>query len=64
MPTIINDKLHEELNELARELYAAMGYEVKEGFDFTLSRHPQEWLAYRLAEISYDFWLERLEEDV
>lgn len=62
MPIFINEYLHKELNELARELYQQHGYEVKEGFDFSASNHPQEKLMYKLAELSYDFWKDKFDE--
>lgn len=47
-------KIKDRLNNLAREFYLQMGYRVKEGFDFTASRHPQELMCYRMAEIAYE----------
>lgn len=31
-----------------------MGYVVREGFDFTQSKHPQELMCYRMAEIAWE----------
>lgn len=42
------------MNGLARKFYAQMGYVVKEGFDFSASRHPQELMCYRMAEIAWE----------
>ena len=62
MPVFINETLHKELNQLARILYAELGYEAKEEFDFSASQHPQELKMYVLAGLSYDFWIEKLDE--
>lgn len=47
-------KIRYRLNSLARDFYLAMGYCAREGFDFSSSRHAQEYLCYRLAEIAYE----------
>lgn len=63
MPLVISPEMKVELNELAREFYALMGYNVQEGFDFTKSKHPQERLCFELAKSSYDYWWEKFEEE-
>ncbi len=42
------------LNNLARLFYRQMGYVQREGFDFASSRHPQELMCYRMAEIAWE----------
>lgn len=42
-------------NELARQFYAANGYEVPEGYEFQNARHPQERGMWNLAVIAYEF---------
>ena len=49
-------KLRKQLNELARKLYASLGYVTPEGFDFQNSSHPQERLMFKHACDSYEFW--------
>lgn len=49
--------LHCTLNMLARRLYVLHGYQVDEGFDFSISSHPTERLMYDLALESYYFHL-------
>lgn len=42
----------DQTNELARQFYAIMGYEVPEGHQFdgeTINRHPQERQCWRMA---------------
>lgn len=55
-----NIVLKMELNALARALYAQMGYIVSEGYDFSKAKHPQEKLCWAQAELSYEFWCDRL----
>lgn len=45
----------DDANELARGFYKLMGYEVKEGFRFDLSCHPQERTCWNMAVLAYDF---------
>ncbi|MBD2488980.1 hypothetical protein [Aulosira sp. FACHB-615] len=47
-------KIRDRLNRLAKEFYAQMGHVVKDGFDFSASRHPQESMRYRMAEIAWE----------
>lgn len=47
-------KIKDRLNRLAAEFYYCMGYKVRDGFDFTKSKHPQERMCYRMAEIAYE----------
>ncbi|MCC5641085.1 hypothetical protein LC593_35750 [Nostoc sp. CHAB 5844] len=47
-------RIRNQLNKLAREFYAQMGYVVNEGFDFSASHHPQERMCYRMAEIAHE----------
>lgn len=56
MATIPNNapKLRKTLNELARKLYANIGYIVAEGFDFQNSQHPQERAMFEAACIAYE----------
>ena len=48
----------DDLNALARILYAAHGYQAPRGFDFTASPHPQERQMFSLACIAQWFFLE------
>lgn len=43
-----------EANELARQFYLQMGYEVEDGYRFDKSRHPQERLCWYLSGIAYE----------
>lgn len=63
-----------EGSELARKMYKAQGYEVREGYEFYNATHPQESGCWVPACIAYDHiegtdleeclheWLEELEE--
>lgn len=64
-------KLRKTLNELARKLYANIGYQAKEGFDFQNSNHPQERAMFAAACIAYEhfnmnrgriFWRNQLQD--
>ena len=52
----------DELNELAREIYLTMGYDVAEGFDFSKSTHPQELFCFTLAVKTKNYWLAKFKE--
>lgn len=47
-------KIRNRLNQLAWQFYQQMGHTAKEGFDFSASRHPQELMCYRMAEIAWE----------
>ncbi len=53
----------DNLNALARKLYAAQGYNVAEGYDFSTARHPQEQGMWIFAVMSFNFWSEILENN-
>lgn len=64
-------KARKTLNELARKLYADIGYNAEEGFDFQNSTHPQERAMFAAACIAYEhfnkhrgriFWRRQLED--
>lgn len=64
-------KLRKTLNELARKLYADIGYQAEEGFDFQNSSHPQEKAMFSAACIAYEhfnlnrsriFWRREVED--
>lgn len=48
----------EKCNELAREFYLHHGCQVKKGFRFDLSTHPQEQQMWRMAVFAFDFLLD------
>lgn len=39
----------DQTNELARQFYAVLGYEVREGYRFDESDHPQEYAMWCMA---------------
>ena len=41
------------LNKLARKFYKVMGYEVREGYDFSASKDTRALMCYRMAELAY-----------
>ena len=57
MPTT-QKETKSKLNELARVFYAAQGYQVEPGYDFSRARHPQERGMYAMACNAYDFLIE------
>lgn len=44
----------DDANDLAREFYAILGYQAKEGFRFDLSAHPQEQAMWLMACVAYE----------
>jgi hypothetical protein len=44
----------DKINEIARLLYARMGYRQKKGFDFQNSRHPQEQMCFNMACLAWE----------
>lgn len=49
-----DEQVVEQTNELARQLYALRGYEVRAGHRFDLATHPQEleaWAGACLAQL-------------
>lgn len=42
-----------QANELARKFYKSMGYDIRKGFRFDKSGHPQELGCWRMACIAY-----------
>jgi hypothetical protein len=46
----------EKLNEMARKFYAAHGYQVKKGYDFSEATHPQEQGMWTMAVLSFNYW--------
>lgn len=59
----ITDELRKELNELSRTLYRRHGFNVRKGFNFAKAKHPQEMAIYRLAKMTYEFWMKVELED-
>ena len=47
-------ELVDDANELARQFYALMGYEVPEGYRFDRASHPHEVMVWRQAVLAYD----------
>lgn len=45
-----------DLNECARIVYAIMGYNVDEGYDFSKASHPQEQMCFAIAVRTFNFW--------
>jgi len=45
--------VRDKINEIARLLYARMGYMQKMGFDFRASKHPQEIMCFDMAAIAF-----------
>lgn len=45
----VSEDLHRSLNVLAGRFYKMHGYVGKDGFDFSLSEHPQEKMMYQMA---------------
>lgn len=49
-------KIKPHINALARLFYKHLGYEVPEGFDFEVSRHPTEKGMFQMAEAAWEFF--------
>jgi len=62
-------KLRQQLNALARDIYASRGNKVREEFDFQNSGHPEERACFADAVLGYQhfgrpsrvFWREEVE---
>ncbi|MTJ14709.1 hypothetical protein FJR11_19430 [Anabaena sp. UHCC 0187] len=52
------------LNKLARKFYKVMGYEVREGYDFSASKDTRALMCYRMAEIAYEEFVGYIPEDL
>jgi len=59
----MNKEHKDTLNELAWALYELIGYEAKEGYDFSKATHPQEVTVWAMAELAYDFVEQRIIEE-
>ena len=46
--------VREKINEIARLLYARMGYKQKKGFKFEESQHPQEMMCFDMACLAWE----------
>jgi hypothetical protein len=44
----------DKINEIARLLYARMGYQRKKGFDFQEPQHPQEQMCFDMACLAWE----------
>lgn len=49
----VDDDKKIELNNLALRFYARLGYYAKDGFDFSVSVHPQEQMVWTMAVEAY-----------
>lgn len=49
-----DETIVQKANELAREFYFRMGYQVKEGYRFDRATHPQEVLCWDLAAAAFE----------
>ena len=49
----VDDDKKIELNNLALRFYARLGYYAKDGFDFSVSVHPQEQMVWFMAVEAY-----------
>lgn len=56
-----NEQL-DSLNECARIIYQAIGYETEKGYDFSTARHPQERACFVIAVKTFNFWEEKINE--
>lgn len=45
--------VRDRINQIALLLYARMGYKQREGFDFEVSKHPQEQMCFDMACIAW-----------
>jgi hypothetical protein len=56
LPTINagNVLVKDKINEITRLLYARMGYQRKQGFDFETSQHPQEQMCFDMACLAWE----------
>lgn len=52
----IDEDMLDQLNRLAHRFYQVQGYNAREGFDFSSSKHPQERLMFRLAYEAFEFF--------
>lgn len=46
--------IKDKINEIARLLYARIGYQRKKGFDFQESQHPQEQMCFDMAGLAWE----------
>jgi hypothetical protein len=46
--------VRDKINEIARLLYARMGYKQKRGFRFDESQHPQETMCFDMACLAWE----------
>lgn len=51
----MNKEIKRKINSLAKLFYDSMGYEVKEGYDFSGATHPQEKGLWNQALIAWCF---------
>lgn len=49
MARMKKETILKKTNDLAREFYSRMGYQVKKGYEFHKAHHPQEVMCYDLA---------------
>jgi hypothetical protein len=57
-------EIFNRLNKLARQFYKVLGYEVREGFDFSSARHSRERMCYRMAELAFEEFIGYTPEDL
>jgi hypothetical protein len=48
------EEIVKDCNELARQFYLSMGYQVEEGYRFDKARHPQETGMWNMAVMAYE----------
>jgi hypothetical protein len=46
--------VRDKINQIARQLYARMGYIAEPDLDFESSTHPQEVMCFDLATIAWE----------
>ena len=49
-----DEQIVAKANDLAREFYYRMGYQVKEGYRFDRATHPQEVMCWEFAAIAFE----------
>ncbi|MBD2629655.1 hypothetical protein [Trichormus variabilis] len=52
------------LNKLARKFYKVMGYEVREGYDFSASKDTRALMCYRMAKLAHEEFVGYIPEDL
>jgi len=50
-----DEKVLDQVNELARLLYSCNGYQVEKGYDFEAATHPQERGMWAKALVAFNY---------